>query len=679
MARFEIPEQQVLPQSRQANPNTFGAGVASALYNLGGTLSQVSKDVQAKRKKQDLLELETKINESVLELDRIETESRADHPDGSGLEETFTQRSSDLIQQTLEGVPSSVRAEAESKLNTLQTRYILRSRKDQISLKSNAISSQIISQVDEYSNQVSRGADYITRLDRIKATSETLRDINPQAADRLLESATDSILAAEFQNSLDTKGYEITAQRIDSGEFDDMNPETMRVLANRAAGKVSNDLSERIQSAKTAIRMGHYVGDLSSSINIAESLGKPKQADELRRLQEVGDSAYDFARLPFDEQKSQIDALQERGFSQGLSQNEQGELQAYSVHLNNKESMLKSDPYAYYETIGQIPVDMQEIPVLPVGGGIDVEGVQSALEERKAYQEQIIIRDNVQLPLLTNEEVAGIKAAFKNSSPTFFSDYANQLSRAFGRENLQELAKNVAPKDKDLAGYLALSYDNKDLLERILRGKDSPSKIPDNEKWQEKFAEMQYTRTGMTADVMSQVVKNAQYLSKDIKNNAPDIDDDSLMEQALNEIAPSPIKLNNGTFSAQFTDSNGNLIDPVDIEKALKLMTDEDFEALGYDSPYFDSQPIPVKNIINWVQVVPIGTSDFIMKKAGTDEFFLDDFGSPIRINMEALTTQVKFRADRERNLYHRGQRQPVTSPYSNPTAGGRAHRGLNR
>lgn len=645
MVSINIPERRVLPQSRQATHQAFGSGVSESLYNLGSSAKRASEQFQAIRDKQDRLKLESQLNDSLLELDRIQTESQSDHPDGQGLEESFISRSDEFISKSLEAVPSRLRDEAARKLEAIKTRYILQTRNTQIALKGNAISTKIVDQIDQYSNQVSRGADYRNRLARVQETAEALRALNPKAADKLIEQATDSILAAEFQNSLDTKGYELTAKRMEAGEFDDLNPETARILASRAAGKVSNDLNQQISTARNSIRMGHYVGDLSGSINIAESLGKPDKAKQLRDLQAVGDAAYSFARKPLDQQTSEIERLQTKGFAEGLSELEQNQLQAYEVHLRNKASMLKSDPYQYYQNVGQIPTDMQEIPVLPVGGSIDPASVQAAIEERKAYQEQVVIQDNFKLPLLTNEEVAGIKAAFTDASPNFFADYANQLSRAFGQENLQELTNNVAPKDKDLAGYLALSYNDKDLLKRILKGKDSPVKVPSDEKWQEKFSQLQYTRTGMTSGVMSEVVKNAQYLSKEIKQESPDIDDETLMERALNEIAPSPIKLNNGTFSSQFTDQNGNLIDPKSISKTIKLMTTDDFESLGYDLPYFNGQPIAIENIRDWVQIVPVGTSDFIMKKAGTDDVFVDDFGSPIRINMEALTTQVMGRS----------------------------------
>ena len=643
MPSFEVPQRQVLPTSAQVDTSaisSIGRGVSA----IGQGVGNVALQLKQSRIKSDLLTFETNVNSAVLQLDEVNRSLIGDYPNGNGFADAFKSRSEEIINAVLEQTPESIKPQARQKLGLLSRQSLLNAAKTESGLKADALTNTIIDQVDVFSNQVSRGADYRTLLGRIDETSEALKLINPGAAAKLKEQATDSLLAAEFQRALDQDGYDSVQARFNSGEFDELSPSIRQNILSRASGKVSADVNKAISNAKQAIRDGHVVPNLSGEIAIAQTLGMTAKEETLRQLQSVGAAAYEFARLPLSEQTKKITDLDRKGFQTGISEEERIKLDAYKVHLSNKASMIKSDPYAYYVSVGEIPSDFAPIDVLPVNGELNHDEIQTALSERRAYQEQIIIKDNVTLPLLTNQEVSSIQAAYKNSSPQFFANYSSQLMHAFGRENLQAVADQVTPKDKDMAGYLALSYDNPDLVTRILRGKDNPVKIPANDKWKEKFAELGYTQAGMTSDVMNSLITNAQYLSSDIKGQSPDIDDDGLMESALKALAPKPIELHNGTFSMQFTDENGQYIDEDSIQSAIRYMTNEDFQALGVSIPSFGNETLDVKDVSRWAQLVPVGTSDFLIQKKGTLDFFRDEFGSPIRLNMQRLATQVQLR-----------------------------------
>lgn len=650
MPRFNIPQNRVDPATGQASPQAFGSGVGQAIAGVGQAVGDVAQVIQKKRERNDRLQLSIDNVDFRTSIDEELDSLKSQFPEGKGYSEAADKLISERFDQYLGDVDQKYRMDAEADLANFKARASTSARNIESSLFSNHLKVRIGDQVDRSRNRILSGnSNYDSELE---VMNSIIANLPPEQQAGFRSSTVDALLSSKFQNSIDTFGYEETLKDYRAGEYDDMNPDIANQLIGRAKSKAVGDVKQNYSQMRSDIIAGRQsLVDPAKNAEIARSVGEPELAREFEKLAVIEDKAYQFARTPNANKAAIVSGLTEKANNIGLTPEETLELNAYNKQLAYQDSMFRTGRHwEYAQEVGVVPDDMTELPLIPMGDeGLDMDAFQEALDERMGYQDSFVKMFGALPPMLTDSEVSVVQAVLTDASPQVYSGYLNQISRALGPENLAATAQQIAPKDKRLVSDMALAAYDPELVKKNKMGMDKPVKQPSKDAWIQKFQDMGYYRSGMTSDVMNELLEQAKdnYAYRfGIKGESGD--DDALMEASLKAVAGEIVRFKNEFTLPQMRDSDtGAWIDVDDIEDSWNKLNDKMIESLDIN-PGHDADEYSARILREQTHMVPVSATEFRLKDNRSLNFVYDlKTGLPVQLKMSDFVGAWKSSGDK--------------------------------
>lgn len=642
MPRFNIPQNRVDLDPGKASPQAFGAGVGQAMAGVGQAVGDVAQVIQKKRDDAENTQISMESTDLTHDLKASLDKFKNDYPDGAGLSEAYEKHVDEQINNYVSSVSPKKQAKVREHFAKIKSNLVLESIGAQSRLFAVNQKERIENQINVASANIERGSDYTFELDLLQDTVNTL---SPEIRPIVQAEVRDKILEVEFKRSLDQDGYTETKKRFESGEFDDMKPETRTRWMNAAKGKVKSDILKTISSARDAVRSGQVTHDLSGAIRTASEMGLSDEAGELSMLQNASDYSYDFARQSFLAQDSEVERLLTKGFNEPLSDEERLYLDVAEKHTRYRKNMVESGhAYKYYESLGVIP-DVEPLPLMSK----DPDEWSESIDSRESIRQAIMLRDGIDPGLMTMDEVTLFQSTLKDLTPGNYADRLSVIVDNFGPERIKTVAKEINRKDSSLAGHLSIAASDPLLLSRIMAGKDMPVDIPKEADIKSKMAELGYTTSGLSSTVLNNLHENVESFMKWRVAQGHKVDQ-KFIEESLVSLMPKPGVMSNGSFAVQMKSEEGTYIDHNSFAKAFKNVTDDDLEALGVPSPAFGKTPMSMEDILPHARIIPLDNEkEFYLVKDSTGEPFRDASGSVVTFNADKLIQQVETRRASER------------------------------
>ena len=656
MPYFNIPERRVGSASVRVSPEDMGAGIAVAgvSQQVGQNISKGLGYLKEKQNKIDAL------NQSITaskfksglsaDISSLEAEYNKRGGDPSGFADEADTQIEEKFEALKESVAPSQRLELEAKLLPYIEKQKAFARSVEANLSSIYTVGQATENLDVVQNQILKGEmDVDDALDIVEDATAAIRELDPKAAATYRSSGLDSVLSSEFQRVAQQYGADVAIDQYENTDkFDEMDPAVAQRLIASAKSTGKSEVREALSFARQQVVQGNAApAELAKASETAKNLGLTAEAEEAEKLLMVSEDSYAYGQMSLPNRAKAREALEAKAKTDGLTEEEALRLSAYQSHDVYASRMMKDDQWKYARTMSPEIAEMDEFPVRPD----ETQDIAKSVSSRQADRQKVEDRYGTRPPFYTNEELTLIKSEYDSRSTKDKAAYLQYLATVTPPQEFGPTAALLNEKDERLAGDFAMSRVRPDLVARSLAFRDAPIDIPAKSEWEGEM--LKYSSAGATANVTNNIMAYAQDLYKYHKSMSPSLTKNEAMKLAIDEAGGPTVDMKNGTTSVSFINTQGQYIPAKDMILALDNMELEDLKKVDIrksdgsrlnTTPMFNGRALDIRTVREWAQVVPKNSTQFFLRKKGTQESFYNASGEPLVLDMSQLSAIVGSR-----------------------------------
>lgn len=489
-ARYERQVAPNTPLLRQVSPDSFGSGLADALYAVGNIQEEIREKEKRQREDDEVTGFNVAFAKAREEEEQATVDARTAAPEGAaGHSDAIRKRWEARRQQLLEGITSErVRNYAAERLAAWGTDFQTREYAWEQGKRVEKLGADVDRSIDISANRARRTKDAATfgqELDEFEAGIEQL-NVPADLKSRLVRDGRDRI-ARSFLEGLNERDPRQSQALLESGAFDDyLKPETLDVLRSEAGVEIRREETE--QRARLAAEAAQAREDITVFQKRLDD-GLPVSDAEIQRFQGLAQKygfeadVYDLGKarivnnanrvyrsatpIQLDQRVKQLDASIARAGDKAKPEEviERDHLQTL---LSRRSEELKEDPLSFGAR----------------GLGMNIQPIDwsdpASLQARSRAARAVTQATGAPIRLLTNEE-AQILSSQVAAGGAGRRNVAEQLARLGPRDALIA-ARQVAGDDEVLQRAVTLGPSTRALA---LAGPDylqkNPKLVPERE------------------------------------------------------------------------------------------------------------------------------------------------------------------------------------------------------
>jgi hypothetical protein len=579
----------------QATAAAFG-GDQSGLRQLAGEFSELSAQLELKKRKQEESDYIAKVSQFELEnmrrLDELKSQEFEDGVDFSEVYASDVRARAEALD-----VPASMRDRWRQDSSSMQIQFAKQGINEQSRREGVKAKLNFENTVDAARNMIAIDPSrYYEATDLVTQQVGSMAGLNEIDRVAVLDGAIDGLNATYANGIIEKNPYQFD-KMINEGKFKDL-PNLQKFIARSDAkkkqivAKQQSAIMSEYKNYNKFLTMGiGFNSDKAKEIERqARAAGMNDVADDIAFTESVKQEVTQFAQAPMPNQQAALEQamvyLQDNPTPENLKR--YGML---AKSYEEKTKILKNgDALDYYQNINVIP----EIAPIDV---TDVSSVLQGLDDRKSAQRIIAEREGFSIPILKKEEVKAIQQHFDSLPAQEKTNYVIEIANTVGEKDAGMIAALVSGEDANLAAVLSVAVENPKAVQDSILGQQRTKMS--SRKEVSRLVNTELMGTGVdavTAEQFTDMLHNI-YEERLIKSGEPDLDvfNEDLMSEVMDDVIGPRISPNSSKVLS-FRKNDGQYISEGQFETLMSKTTPEALSDIFGNAPSLSGSGVRMSN-----------------------------------------------------------------------------------